>query len=95
MARTYEVPFDDELVEGGPLIFHAELGSPVGRPRRNVAPERSQGHTSTRRQAPKREQLLPNSLVRIRIHHHRAVATGEWVTCAIQLRISPEDALGL
>ena len=42
-----KVPFDDELVEGGPLIFHAEP--------------------------------------------HVDKTTGEWVTCAIQLRISPED----
>lgn len=42
-----KVPWDDELVEGGPLIFHAEP--------------------------------------------HVDKTTGEWVTCAIQLRISPED----
>ena len=26
-STTVQVPFDDELVEGGPLIFHAERGS--------------------------------------------------------------------
>ncbi|CAE7573052.1 unnamed protein product [Symbiodinium natans] len=47
MNTLGKVPFDDELVEGGPLIFHAEP--------------------------------------------HVDKTTGEWVTCAIQLRISPED----
>lgn len=47
MNTLGKVPFDDELVEGGPLIFHAEP--------------------------------------------HVDKDTGEWVTCAIQLRISPED----
>jgi len=47
MKTLGKVPFDDELVEGGPLIFHAEP--------------------------------------------HVDKDTGEWITCAIQLRISPED----
>lgn len=70
MARTLEVPFDDELVEGGPLIFHAELGSPV----LEMAPERRQGHTSTRRQAPKREQFLP----KIALCAFEFTTTGLW-----------------
>eukprot|EP00930_Biecheleria_cincta_P051022 TRINITY_DN3617_c0_g1_i4.p1 TRINITY_DN3617_c0_g1~~TRINITY_DN3617_c0_g1_i4.p1 ORF type:complete len:677 (-),score=102.26 TRINITY_DN3617_c0_g1_i4:407-2389(-) len=47
MKTLGKVPFDDELVEGGPLIFHAEP--------------------------------------------HLDKDTGEWITCAIQLRISMED----
>ena len=35
-----EVPFDDELVEGGPLIFHAELGGPVVKPWKRIADDR-------------------------------------------------------
>eukprot|EP00931_Biecheleriopsis_adriatica_P004912 TRINITY_DN1064_c0_g1_i3.p1 TRINITY_DN1064_c0_g1~~TRINITY_DN1064_c0_g1_i3.p1 ORF type:complete len:683 (-),score=139.15 TRINITY_DN1064_c0_g1_i3:75-2057(-) len=47
MKTLGKVPFDDELVEGGPLIFHAEP------------------HTDKK--------------------------TGEWYTCAIQLRICTEE----
>ena len=94
-----KVPFDDELVEGGPLIFHAELRAQAECqvlyiPHGLRFKSSLQGLMSTRTQALSGACVVGVGTTSVQALHVFHSVQGEWVTCAIQLRISPEDLSG-